>query len=169
MNFRLWYPQLDIYDTIRRMTCLLSNWSFDPISPERLSILDFYLSSPALLHGVNMTQETRLEFQRLQVVNQKKEFLSYPAAPILFQKMEEIQKGAIRTLVGKELILQDRLTRNEVLFSERGKQLAQDHFLTLVTESEQAVLKFLTSRLGAIGLRDIRELRRRTGLRRAVQ
>lgn len=168
MSFRLWYPQLDIYDSIRRMICILSNWSNDPLSPERLSILDFYLANPPLLHPVNMTQPIRDEFQKLRIPGEQKEFLSYPAAPILFHKMEEIQKGAIRTLAGKNLIEQAQLARNEVILTASGEELANGRFSKLMNAAEEDVLNFLTLHLGIIGLKDIRELRRRTGLRRAI-
>jgi hypothetical protein len=169
MSSRLWYPQLDVYDAIRRIACLLLRWKARSLSPERLAILDFYLATPTLLHDVNMTQEARNEFQRLHITTATKQFLSYPSAPILFQKMEEIQKSAVRTLAGKDLILRERLANNEVVLSESGITLAEQRFNALMTEGERAVLQFLTETFGTIGLNDIRELRRRTGLRRAVQ
>lgn len=38
---RLWYPQLDVYDAIRRFSIIFAELG-DYISPERLFIADFF-------------------------------------------------------------------------------------------------------------------------------
>jgi hypothetical protein len=167
MSLRLWYPQLDVYDSIRRMMCVLFSWTTAPISPERLFMLDFYLASPALLYEVSMTQEIRERFQKLNVTPPSKEFLSYPSAPILFQRMEEIQRSALRTLAGKNLVEGGLLANNQVILSDLGRSLASQKFNALVAKNEREVLTFLTSGFGLMSLKDIRDMRRRTGLRRA--
>jgi hypothetical protein len=105
MNGRLWYPQLDVYDAIRRIAGLLACWN--PAarpSQERLYIADFYLANPPLLHKTHMSRDVRNEFNALGIDRPEKTFVSYPSAPILFQKMGEVQRQAFRTLVGKGLI-----------------------------------------------------------------
>jgi hypothetical protein len=167
MTFRHWYPQLDVYDAIRRMALLLANWEDKSISIERLSILDFYLASPPLLHDVHMPQSIRKEFLKLRVQKKSEEFLSYPAAPILFHKMEEIQKNALRTLAGKGLLETKQFHQGALLLTNTGKKAANDLFWPLCTETERRIVTFLTDHLGQIGSNDIRDIRNRTSLRRA--
>ena len=64
MRVRLWYPQLDVYDAIRRIVCLLNTWDMEhPPTPERMFIVDFYLANPPLLHKTNMSADTRAKIQ----------------------------------------------------------------------------------------------------------
>jgi hypothetical protein len=95
MMARLWFPQLDVYDAIRRMAGLLSFWDYQsPPSPERLYIADFYLANPPLLHKTHMSRDVRDQFNSLGVVRADKSFVSYPTAPLLFQRMDEVQRQA---------------------------------------------------------------------------
>ena len=100
MNGRVWYPQLDVYDAVRRMGLLLSAWGEKWPVLERLYIADFYLANPPLLHKTRMPGDVREIFRKLSVPGPEKTFLSYPSAPILFYKMELIQKKAFHALVG---------------------------------------------------------------------
>jgi hypothetical protein len=168
VSTRLWYPQLDVYDAIRRVACLISRWEHRPPSTERLYILDFYFASPSLLHRVSMPQNIRSAFQALGVVHPDHSFLSYPSAPILFKKMESIQKEAIRTLAGKDLINLVLLEKGEVKPSLAGTVLFSERFSHMLTQSERPILEFLISHFSTIGLDDIRDLRSRTGLRRMI-
>lgn len=168
MSTRLWYPQLDVYDAIRRMACLVSRWEYRPPSTERLYILDFFFASPSLLHRVSMPQNVRTAFMKLGVVHPDQSFLSYPSAPILFKKMEAVQKDAVRTLAGKNLIDLERLEKGEVIASHSGAIVFSERFSEMMTQSERPVLEFLVGQFAMIGLDDIRDLRSRTGLRRSV-
>ena len=140
MSLRLWYPQLDVYDTVRRMLGLLNAWSGDTLTPERLYISDFYLANPELLHRTHMLNEVRRDFQELAIPKPDKAFLSYPSPQMLFAKMEPVQKEALRTLVGKGFIA--------------------------LTSGERRLIGFLTSSFARIGAGSPGELRLATGLRR---
>jgi hypothetical protein len=167
MTGRLWYPQLDIYDSIRRMAGLLFLWpSKSSPSVERLYIADFYLANPPLLHKTHMPNEVRKEFNTLGVIRPEKSFVSYPSAPLLFQKMEEVQKQAFRTLTGKGLIDLSQLERGQVKVSDVGSAVFTEKFAPLFTAVEERIAKFIVRSF--IGSSDqINVLRRDTGLRRA--
>ena len=100
MSSRLWYPQLDVYDCVRRVGALLSAYT-DPPGLERLCIADFYLANPPLLHQTQMPHPTRVAFRALGIPRPDKTFLTYPAPPLLFKQMEPIQKAAMLALTGK--------------------------------------------------------------------
>lgn len=164
MTARLWFPQLDVYDTIRRMACLLSGRQ--TIRLERLYILDFFLANPPLLHRTHMPQRVRDEFTKLRIPRPEQTFLSYPSAPILFHKMEGIQKEAVQTLLGKGLIDREMVTRGEVVPSLLGKRLFGEQLARLATLNEQAVFAFLVTHFSSIGETDIETFRRSSSLRR---
>jgi hypothetical protein len=166
MSGRLWYPQLDVYDAIRRMAGLLL--FCDPASlpsRERLYIADFYFANPPLLHTTHMTSEVRRQFNALGVPRPEKTFISYPSAPLLFQKMEEVQRQAFRTLVGKGLIDVQSLDRGIVKPSDAGAALLDEHFASLLNEEERRIGKFIANSF-LRGGEQIDGLRRSTGLRR---
>jgi hypothetical protein len=115
-----------------------------------------------------MPREVRTEFVKLDVVRPDDSFLSYPSAPILFKKMEAIQKEAVRTLAGKELIDLRHLEKGEIIASPTGAVLFYERFSKMLTQTERPILDFITMHFATIGLEDIRDLRNRTGLRRMV-
>jgi hypothetical protein len=165
MSGRLWYPQLDIYDAIRRIAGLLLFWNpASPPSQERLYIADFYLANPPLLHKTHMASEIRKEFNSLGIPRPEKSFISYPSAPLLFQKMEEVQKQAFRTLTGKGLIDLPSLERGIVKPSDAGTTLFEDQFATLFDQEERRLGRFIANSFARSELIDA--LRRGTGLRR---
>lgn len=169
MSVRLWYPQLDVYDAVRRMAALLVSWKLRSPARERLYIVDFFFANPPLLHHTHMPDEVRKAFNGLKIVRPEKAFLSYPSAPILFQKMGEVQRQALQTLVGKGLIDIETLANGVVAPSPAGSQLFQNRMIQLVPEAEKPLLEFLTARFASIGDDDILALRRSTGLRRLSQ
>lgn len=169
MSVRLWYPQLDVYDAVRRMSALLASWRLRPPSRERLYIVDFFFANPPLLHRTHMPDDVRKAFNGLEIVRPEKAFLSYPSAPILFQKMAEVQKQSLQTLIGKGLIDLDLLATGEVTPSEAGARLFKDRMIQLVQESENPLLEFLVCKFASIGDEDILALRRSSGLRRLSQ
>jgi len=166
MTGRLWHPQLDVYDAIRRIAGLLSLAKSDTlISPERLYIADFYLANPPLLHKTHMSRNVRNEFNSLEIARPEKSFVSYPSAPLLFQKMSEVQKQAFRTLTAKGLIDLDALENGAVRPSPTGRVLLGERFLPLFSADEVRLTRFIVnSFVAADG--DILGLRRSTGLRR---
>ena len=168
MSGRLWYPQLDVYDAIRRIGGLLSFWSpLSPPSVERLCIADFYLANPPLLHRTHMSRAVRDQFNALRVQRLEKTFISYPTAPILFQKMSEVQRQAIRTLTGKGLIDLERLEKGLVVPSDTGSKLFEASFAETFGDHERSLASFLANDF-ADGGNDITTLRRNTGLRRTA-
>ena len=169
MSGRLWYPQLDVYDAVRRIGGLLTFWNADTApSPERLFIADFYLANPPLLHKTHMAREVRKEFNELGIMRPEKAFISYPSPPILFQKMDEVQRQAFRTLTGKGLIDLPRLEKGTVSPSAVGFELFEDRFVPLFGEAERKVAEFIAGSF-SLAEKEIGALRRSTGLRRVVR
>ncbi|MCA9129807.1 MAG: hypothetical protein KDB22_22125 [Planctomycetales bacterium] len=169
MSVRVWYPQLDVYDTVRRVGLLLSAWQENPPSVERLLIADFYLANPPLIHKATMPEKVREHFRELQIPKPEKTFLSYPAAPILFHKMAPIQEKALQALIGKRMVSASDMRRGIARLSDFGQSFIDEKLLSASTSTERELVVFLTTSFAVIGPDDINELRRRTGLRRAVQ
>jgi hypothetical protein len=166
MTGRLWYPQLDVYDAIRRIAGLLSLSKPDIlISPERLYIADFYLANPPLLHKTHMSRDIRNEFNALDIRRPEKSFVSYPSALLLFQKMSEVQKQAFRTLTAKGLIDLEALGKGVVRPSRTSGALLTQQFLPLLSKKELELASFIANTFIAAD-KDIVTLRRNTGLRR---
>jgi hypothetical protein len=163
---RLWYPQLDVYDAIRRIAGLLSLSNPDIVmSPERLYIADFYLANPPLLHKTHMSRDVRIEFNALEIGRPEKSFVSYPSAPLLFQKMSEVQKQAFRTLTAKGLIDLEALGKGVVRASRNGDALLRQRFLPLFSAGERRLASFIVNSFVTAD-KDILAIRRNTGLRR---
>lgn len=170
MKGRLWYPQLDVYDAIRRIAGLLAYWDAGaPPSPERLYIADFYLANPALLHHTHINRSVRNEFNALGISRPEKNFVSYPSPPVLFHKMDEVQRQAFRTLAGKGLIDAERLAQGAVVPSQTGRAVFADRFLPLLSDSERAIATFIARTFAAVNTTEIGGLRRSTGLRRVAR
>lgn len=165
---RLWYPQLDVYDAVRRIGGLLALWEgVSPPSAERMYIADFYLANPPLLHRTNMPREVRSEFNSLGIKRPNKAFISYPSAPVLFQKMSEVQRQAFRTLTGKGLIDLDALAKGHIVPSPAGTEVFRNQFLALFADEERRLARFIANSFAQNEF-DISMLRRSTGLRRAA-
>jgi hypothetical protein len=160
---RLWYPQLDVYDTIRRIYLLLSHFENAP-GVERLTIADFYLANPSLLHKTSMPMDTRAAFRHLGIEKPEKSFVKLPAPAILFHKMEPTQKQAIAELSGKDLISNSTLQKGKFELTPEGKKLFIDS--TISTANELALCKFLTSTFLVNEEIGNKKLREQTGLRR---
>jgi hypothetical protein len=160
---RLWYPQLDVYDTVRRMLGLLLAWPEQDLTSERLYISDFYLANPPLLHRTHMPSNIRKEFQALSIVRPEKSFLSFPSPQMLFAKMEPVQKEALRTLVGKGFVALDALRVGKIVADEKLTQIGD---MIVLSSDERRVVTFLTSGFARIGAGVPGDLRLATGLRR---
>lgn len=167
VTVRLWYPQLDVYDAVRRMLALLASWSSPMPTHERLYVVDFYFANPPLLHNVHMPADVRRSFRDIEVPRPEKTFLSYPSAPILFSKMEPVQREGLRTLVGKGLIDLKLLETGRISPSTESVLILQNVLNTQITSSEQQVLQFLVKSFSTIGIDEPGALRAATGLRRA--
>ena len=166
---RLWYPQLDVYDAVRRIGGLLGLWKGETMpSPERLFIMDFFLANAPLLHKTRMPLEVRKTFGELGVPGPGESFVSYPSSQILFQKMDEVQRHAFRTLSGKGLIELSELESGNVAPSEEGLTVFKESFLPLFSDSERQLGVFLVS-CYTPGNRTIDDIRKCTGLRRLVR
>lgn len=166
---RLWFPQLDVYDAVRRIGGLIGLWSdkTQP-SPERLFILDFYLANAPLLHKARMPQDVRKAFGELGVLRPEKSFVAYPSSQLLFQKMDEVQRQAFRTLSGKGLIELSELNNGSVKPSDEGRALFEGEFIPMFSESERLLGNFLVHKF-APATRTILDIRQSTGLRRLVR
>jgi hypothetical protein len=162
---RLWYPQLDVFDTVRRMCIALQHFTSAP-GIERLYIVDFFLANPPLLYRTTMTQDIRKKFMELSIKKPDKTFVSYPSSFLLFHKMELIQKEALTALSGKGLISIDRLKKGYLEMTDKGKELFVLN--DICTESEAKLCVFLTVDFAKNEEAGNFELRRRTGLRRTV-
>ncbi len=164
MAHRIWYPQLDAFDCIRRMVTILSFTDDDGLSIERAQMADLFLSSPPLLHSVTMPMQVRSNFRDLGIARPEKSFLSYPAAPLLFHKMEPVQRRAIRAMVGKNLIDLRLYDKRALSLTDNGHSLLDTRLKHSAAEIKLA--QFIVSDILAIGENNIEELRKRTGLRR---
>ena len=165
MTVRIWYPQLDVYDCIRRIGGLLTTFPASP-SVERLHIADFYLANPPLLHSTKMSKDTRRAFWLLNIPRPEKTFLAYPAAPLLFNKMEPIQKKALHAMLGKGLISVERFQLNTVELSERGQSVIGTTLEEKFTTYESNLIRFLAEDFATNSNVDIYALRKNTGLGR---
>ena len=165
MTDRLWYPQLDLYDCVRRLAVLLMRYSSPP-GIERLYIVDFYLANPPLLHRCKMSREVRRSFTALKILRPEKAFLDYPAPPLLFNKMEPIQKEALRAMTGKGLVSSRQLGRGVAQLTVAGQDLFQTVLKEAITPQETALVRFLTEEFAERAEVGASDLRKSTGLRR---
>lgn len=165
MTARLWYPQLDVFDTVRRIAILLQHFNKPP-GTERLFIVDFFLANPPLLHRTTMTMEMRKTFSELHIPKPEKTFLSYPSAPLLFHKMESIQKEALNALLSRGLISHNSLQNGHVELTPRAEILFP--VLEMCTEEEKLLSSFLTRHFAELEEAGNATLRIRTGLRRPI-
>tara|TARA_R110001606_G_scaffold12369_2_gene54063 strand:- start:32522 stop:33031 length:510 start_codon:yes stop_codon:yes gene_type:complete len=169
MKSRLWYPQFDIYDTVRRLGLLLLNWGDTIPSSERLNIADFYLANPPLLHSTKMPLEVRKKFTEMEIEKPQKSFLSYPEPPVLFRKMSDIQRMALQALAGKGIVSTQGIKDGAIELSEFGTRFVQEKLSDSLQELERELITFLANDFATIGKNDLTELRERTGLRRPLR
>ena len=165
MNGRLWYPQLDVYDSIRRFGALLTAYH-DPTGVQRLYIADFYLANPPLLHRTQMSLETRRSFRELNIPRPEVTFLTYPAPQLLYKKMEPIQKEALRAMTGKGLLSLEQFQRGLVQLTDDGKAAFKQILLGRLSDGEHELIRFLTVEFAPMENAVVDGLRRSTGLRR---
>ena len=164
MNSRLWYPQLDVYDAVRRLGSLITTYPTPP-GIERLYIADFYLANPPLLHLSRMTKGVRQTFHTLRIPHPKKTFLTYPEPPLLFKKMEPIQKEAIRAMAGKGLLSIMDLHRGYGKLTESGQAMFTTILADGLSQQEVRLIRFLTTDFAVRVDAGTRHLRQSTGLR----
>ena len=165
MNGRLWYPQLDVYSCIRRLGGLLLLFDTPP-GIERLYIAEFFFANPPLLHRCSMSRVMRKTFSELGVVRPEQSFLQYPAAPLLFNKMEPVQKEALHAMAGKGIISMDVLQTGIVELSPLGRGVFQSETVGKFSTDEMSLIRFIACDFAAVSEDGIALLRRRTGIRR---
>lgn len=165
MSYRLWYAQLDLFDTARRYLALLSHWKHDAPNRDRLFVSDFYLVNPSLLHLTHMTADVRRTFNALRIPKPDQTFIQYPSPPILYNKMGGIQAQALHNLIGKGLVELELVSQDQFRLSDEGRHLAAQLGDHLVLPAEEAILDFLVAEYVTIG-RGKGGLREMTGLRR---
>lgn len=165
MSYRLWYSQLDVFDTARRYLAILSRWSMEAPDRDRLFVSDFYLANPSLLHQTHMSADVRRAFNELKVPKPNDCFLKYPSPPILYSRMGGIQVQALHNLVGKGLFKIALVDRDQYQLSLEGQRIVSELGSQLILPGEGPVLEFLTTAFNTIG-NGKGGLRSVTGLRR---
>lgn len=165
MSSRLWYPQLDVYDAIRRI-CLILHCFEDSPGIERLYISDFFLANPPLLYRISMSAEVRKSFMALKIPRPDKTFISYPSSILLFHKMKPIQKEAINALRGKGLLSLDDFERGDIKLAQKANSLFPIE--KMCTQEERSLCMFLATIFSISSENNSQELRRKTGLRRSI-
>lgn len=163
---RLWYPQLDVFDCIRRMFAILEI-APDGLHPERIYILDFYLANSPLLHQTAMKSDVRAKFRELGITRPEKMFITYPAPQILFHQMETIQKESIGAMAGKGLVSRKDIAGKVIKLSPKGQEVWEENISRLITEEELRVRNFLVTVFGRDRGEGLKALRASSGLRRA--
>lgn len=164
MAFRIWYPQLDVFDCIRRVSVLASLRPSKLSSLERLLIGDFFFANPPLLYQITMPSEVRKLFMELKVRRPEKTFLSYPAAPLLFHKMEPVQRRALKAMAAKNLLDREKFDQRQIDLTDLGREILRERLD--YTSAERELAQFIAVELISIGEDNIEDLRKRTGLRR---
>ena len=166
MTGRLWYAQLDIYDCVRRMTCLMS-LKPEGLFRERLYILDFFFANPPMLHNTKMKLVVRSLFRDLKIPRPDKSFVTYPSAKLLFHQMEHVQKDAINALLGKGLAEYVGDDKRTLALSSEGRSVFDDAIYDKISVSEWILAEFLVRQYGPAGDDGMKGLRDSSGLRRA--
>ena len=163
---RLWFAQLDIYDCMRRMACLMSLRP-DGFFRERLYILDFYFANSPMLHHTKMKIDVRSQFRELRIPRPEKSFVTYPSARLLFHQMEPVQKDALSALLGKGLAQPVKDDPRVLSLSAEGRSLYDSKLRRHIDDHEIDLATFLIEDFGPVGEDGMRALRESTGLRRA--
>ena len=159
----LWFPQLDLYDTVRRQLLVVVASSSDrTLSREQLFIVDFFLANPTLLHRTKMTLAGREAFRALELPRES--FLQLPPTPILFERMSGIQGLAFHNLVGRGALDLEAVKADQVKLFDLGRALAEVAIFS--DDMESRLLNFLTGPFVMSG--DPAALRSATGLRRVL-
>lgn len=165
MKYRQWYAQLDVFDTVRRYTALLSCWTGKAPNRERLFISDFYLVNPSLLHKTHMTSEVRKAFNDLRISRPEDQFVRLPPPLVLYHKMAGVQTEALHNLIGRGLCDVALVNQGQYTLSEEGIHFAERLSSVLVLPREEPVIRFLAKEFIKIGSGN-GSLRASTGLRR---
>ena len=103
-TLRLWHPSIDAYHCTFRFLRLLTFEKSNRLSIEKLSILDFYLLYPFLLHRASMPLEVRRIFRSLHIERPTDQFVQFPSEKSLFRDIAVFQKTAGTNLMAKGLL-----------------------------------------------------------------
>lgn len=90
--------------------------------------------------------------------------MSYPAAPLLFHKMEPVQRRALKAMAAKNLLDREKFDQRQVDLTDLGREILRERLD--YTSAERELAQFIAVELIAIGEDSIEDLRKRTGLRR---
>lgn len=165
MKSRLWYPQLDVASTARRLVRLLREWNVRETSLERLFVADYFLASPELLGDIKMPDDLRKIYSNQKFPKRKDSFVSFPSPVILFHSMNPIQVKALASLVAKEVVDRDEYALGKARLTEVGMDAA-DRLSSLHAGSlETSALAFLGMAFSRVDFSTKTDLRARTGLR----
>lgn len=159
----LWFPQLDLYDTVRRHLLIASKFAVDGnLGREQLFIIDFFLANPSLLHRTKMTLVGREAFRALEVPRDS--FLQLPPAPILFERMSGTETLSLQNLIGRGALQIDAVKSDSIRLSPIGLTLSA--VASVTSPAESMLIDFLTGPF--LDLADPGALRNATGLRRVL-
>ena len=94
--------------------------------------------------------------------------MAYPAAPLLFNKMEPTQREAVHAMLGKGLLSTEDFQFNTAKLSERGQYVVGTAIEEKFTAYESNLIGFLVEHFANNTNVDIFALRKSTGLSRVL-
>ncbi|WP_417834345.1 ABC-three component system middle component 5 [Thalassospira xiamenensis] len=168
IHTRLWYPQFDIYDAIRRQGIIVSFYNKAEISLEFLFICDFYICNPSLMSRASMRADERKAFNSSGIPKPHQHFLSFPDERLLYAKMGGVQKQATKELAARGLIEVDRYKDAWIVATPQGSQLFDDWLCNNSEELEYKSLDFLKKYFAPVTEGGVRDLKKKTGLTRVL-
>jgi hypothetical protein len=137
-------------------------------SIEQLSIADFYMLYPFLLHRASMPDEVRTLFRTLTVEKEREQFVSLPSSMSLYRELAIYQRTALANLAAKAIISKTDYERGWALIRVESVPPALAARVNEENSSQAAFVDFLAHHLGRLPLEGARGLRKLTGLVRRV-
>lgn len=165
MKSRLWYPQLDVASTARRLVRLLQSWRVRDISVERLFVADYFLASPELIGDIKMPDDLRRTFASLHFPKRRDSFIAFPSPGILFHSMNSIQVKALVSLAAKEVVDRTEYSLGRASLTKVGMDAADRLSSVHPDNVETTALIFLEQAFSRDEFLTKADLRARTGLR----
>jgi hypothetical protein len=163
-SLRLWHPSFDVYHCSFRFLRLLMIQPEHVLVVERLSILDFYLLYPFLLHRASMPDDIRRAFRSLQITKPSDQFVQLPSEKGLYRELSTFQKTAATNLVAKGLLSRDAYLSGLATLDIEAIPIALLADIQKVNLEEGDFMHFLVDRFGSLDLIGPRGLRALTGL-----
>lgn len=165
MNYRLWYPQLDVASTARRFVRLMNMWKDSAVSLERLFVADYFLASPELLGDIKMPDDLRKAFSAQKFPKKRDSFVAFPSPGILFHSMNAIQVKAFVSLVAKDVADRETYDQGKAKLTASGLRTAYRLSDLQPSALETDALHFLDAAFSRVEFSSKSDLRARTGLR----